>query len=363
MLNERSETNLVDDFVAALAAIPDVSACLEQRDERGPNRTTPDAIISLNVSGSSLLLAVEVKHSGFPRDVRDAIWKLRNAIAQLPGRNRQIVPVVVAESISPGARALLHEERVGYFDAGGSVYIPGHGSFLFIDKPAPKRAKRATQSLFKGRRALALQAVWSKGDDWFGVHELADLASVSPATVSETLTALEQREWVIVRGAGPTKERRMTGRRALLDAWTEHQKSARPQILRRFFVPTSSAGALLQRLSRVFDENGAMYAITGEAAAQTYAPYLSNISQIRCRLLAGAPSENSIRMLDARSVSEGWNLGVIDVKSQADFSFRERKDNIWFASPLQTYLDLLQFGGRSREVADHLREERLDALC
>jgi hypothetical protein len=52
-------------------------------------------------------------------------------------------------------------------------------------------------------------------------------------------------------------------------------------------------------------------------------------------------------------------LGIIEAKSQGDFLFRERERNVWLASPILAYLDLLQSDGRAKEMAEHLRLERI----
>ena len=39
--------------------------------------------------------------------------------------------------------------------------------------------------------------------------------------------------------------------------------------------------------------------------------------------------------------------------------FRESINGIWLASPVQVYLDLMGSEGRAREMAKHLRQERI----
>ena len=67
---------------------------------------------------------VEAKHIAYPRDVRQAIWQLRayQSKAQIGAPTDEVVPVIVAEVISPSARERLRTEGVGYFDRGGSLY-------------------------------------------------------------------------------------------------------------------------------------------------------------------------------------------------------------------------------------------------
>ncbi|MEX3960053.1 hypothetical protein [Trinickia sp. EG282A] len=39
--------------------------------------------------------------------------------------------------------------------------------------------------------------------------------------------------------------------------------------------------------------------------------------------------------------------------------FRQQDDGVWLASPVQVYLDLLRAEGRAKEMAEHLRKERI----
>jgi hypothetical protein len=353
-----SDKRLVDHFLSALQEVPDTTAHITAN-KAGSNDNRVDTVIKAQIGGKSVLLLVETKRSAFPRDVREAVWQLRSYLAHQSPAGDQFVPMVIAESISPGARSVLREEHVGYYDTGGSLYVPAPGAFLFVDKPIPKRQARSLNALFTGRRAQVLHAVWKNREGWFGVHEIAKLASASPTTASETLIALERREWVISKGSGPAKERHLSDPRALLDAWAAHQTTTRPTPLRHYYVPTSKIADVILSLDRASTEHRTNYYITGAAAAQTYSPYLSDISQLQCHLATGPAAEAVLESLEARPVRQGWNLGVTESKSVGDFSFRQRINDAWFADPLQTYLDLLQGGGRSKEMAEHLRSERL----
>ena len=164
---------------------------------------------------------------------------------------------------------------------------------------------------------------------------------------------------MISRGQGPAKERSLNEPGALLDAWVRQIPSGKPPSVRRYFVPSGDAESILQRVAQACETHGAQYAITAEAAAQRYAPFLSSVSQVKCRLLVNRISESAIGGLNARAVNEGSNLGIIDSKSAGEFLFCERVGEAWLASPVQVYLDLLRGEGRSKEMAEHLRKERI----
>jgi hypothetical protein len=129
--------------------------------------------------------------------------------------------------------------------------------------------------------------------------------------------------------------------------------------MRRYYVPGLKPGVLMDRLSEVFRKHHVDYALSYEAAAQRYTPFLSGISQVRTRLLPGIDANAAISELDARAVDEGANLVVVETGSAGELLFRQQVGGIWLASPVQVYLDLLRGEGRAREMAEHLRRERI----
>ncbi|MES4992403.1 hypothetical protein ACTJJ7_11385 [Phyllobacterium sp. 22229] len=358
MIDSITPDTLVAEFLLALENVPGVSVRIsEQEAAFEPYRA--DYLIGATIGGRDVLLVAEVKRTAYPRDVREAIWQLRNVILHMDMKADIVVPVVIADTISPGGRSQLQNEAVGFFDRSGSLYVPAPGAFLYVEKPARKQQARKLTSLFVGRRAQTLHAVWLTAGHWFGVHEIAERASVSPTTVSQTLIALERTEWVEVRGSGPAKERRLSSPRALLDAWAAHQSNVKPKPLRHYYARASEVGELVRRLDRACDDHDLAYEITGLMGGQVHAPHLSNVTQVHCRLQAGHAQEAVLETIDARPVREGWNLALVEQGSHDPFVFRQRIDDAWFADPLQTYLDLLQAGGRSKELAEHLRLEKL----
>ncbi|MFT3780330.1 MAG: hypothetical protein QM772_19050 [Ottowia sp.] len=355
-----TERELIARLVDALRELPEVEADLAQEPAAQHSDRGYDAQVDLHVAGKPFVLLLEAKKAVFPRDVRQVIWQLRAASHGRPtGQRENPLPLLVAESISPGAKELLRSERVGYYDSGGSLYLPAPGAYLYIDKPPPKALAKSVRTLFTGRRAQVLHALLVRHQKWFGVTELAQQATVSPATASQVLTELERFDWLVVRGQGPGKERHLREPAALLDAWAKQLATIRPSPVRRYYVPGTKADTLATRIGQVFDAHEVQYAISHEAAAQRYAPFISHVSQVRVRVLIGANADAAIGDLDARVVNEGANLGVIEAKSSGELLFREQIDDLWLASPIQIYLDLLRGEGRSKEMAEHFRKERI----
>ncbi len=358
-MESRIIDSLIAEFAAALAEAtghpPDVLHKSEPSD--GPHR--PDLVMDLEHENGPYRLVVEVKRSLFPRDAREAIWQLRNYLAHFDLVGHRLVPVLMAETISPGARELLRDERIGYFDSSGSLFVAATGLYVRVDRPASRKQVRSINNLFVGRRADVLHAVWIAGHKWFGVNHIAERAGVSPATASETLISLERRDWVEARGAGPSKERRLVNPRALLDAWSSYQKSSKPVAPRHFYVRSVIPTDLTRMIDDACQIHRVEYEFADITAGQIHTPHLSSLSKVHCRIPAGRGMKAVLATLDARPVREGWNLAVHEIDPDSELTFRQRVDHLWVADPLQTYLDLLQSGGRAKELAQHLRDEKL----
>lgn len=329
---------------------------MEHEPERNSARL--DALISMRIGPTALRLAVEAKGRVFTRDAEAVAWRIQRFTGGRDDGDVSTVGLVAAETISPGARKLLQEEGIGYFETGGTLFLSAGPVFLLVDRPPTKAAARAIVSLFRGSRAEVLHALFERRDHWLGATELAAAAGVSPATASESLTELGRRGWVESRGAGPAKERRLSKPGDLLDAWAEAARRAPPpRRSRRLFVP--GRGEIGTRFAEACTAAGVTYAFTGLFAAQRYTPYLTAVPQLTCWVAPGF--EEALNRLGAQTAEEGWNLVVQETPSDGVFRRAVSLDGLRFASPLQVYLDLQRGAGRSKEMAEHLRRERLGA--
>lgn len=353
------ERRLLGEFLNVLKDLPGLQVSEETLlpMEAGPGRERSGRFDFL-VRGQGISLVIETKKSVFPRDARSLIWQVKSyAKALKADTSHSVVPVLLAETISQGAKDLLKAEGIGFFDSGGSLYLPAEGAYIFIDKPQPKALETHVRSLYSGRRGQVLQALLLEPESWFKTRPLADHAKVSAATASQVLTELERFDWVEVQGKGPNKQRRLSQPGALLDAWVSRIGNGRPEPTRRFFVPGLKGEALVDQAAQAFEGAGVAYAVTHEAAAQRYAPFLSSISQVRFRLKSGLEAMAALGDLQARPVTEGANLLVIDSVDGGDLLFRSQVNGVWLANRVQVYFDLLRGEGRSKEMAAHLRKE------
>src|SRR3546814_12781377 len=90
------------------------------------------------------------------------------------------VAMLIAGAISKGARDILQQESIGYFDLGGSLFIPASGAYVLIDRPQPKKAGRAIGSLFQGQLASLVQAALESAHALVRCKGLAEKQRLTP---------------------------------------------------------------------------------------------------------------------------------------------------------------------------------------
>jgi hypothetical protein len=353
------ERELAAMVMSALRSMPNVEVVSEQASEAMDHGV--DFVVDASINGQPVRLMVQTKNSVFPRDVRAAFWQLKAASRQ-PGSGSNsvhVIPMIAASTISDGAKELLQTERIGYWERGGSLFLADDKLFVLIDKPATKAAQKVDRPLFSGNRSAVIHALLMQPDRWFSTNELAALAFVSPSTASVTFTELQKRDLVVEQGKGPNKTRKLSQPGNLLDEWAKQTVLLSNPHIRRYYVPMVKPEELMKRINDVCTKLSTSYVITHEWAAQLYSPFLSNISQVKCRIFPNAPLSLIAGELKAREVEEGSNLGVIESSSVRDMLFDQEIRGVQVESPILAYLDLLDGEGRSKELAEHLRHERI----
>lgn len=338
----------------ALAQVPGFVVESHAIENRDPDY---DARVELSVAGRPVVLLIECKREVFPAQARQILWQFRSHLQD--GGTSSITPFVLAHAVTAGARELLKAEGLGFYDSTGTLFLPAHGAFVYIDKGLPASRSTGERKLFAQRRSQAVHALLREHTRWFGVNELAQAAEIAPATASEVLSTLDRLEWVQARGQGPSKERQVCEPGKLLDAWAAAFVVAKRSPLQRYFVPKLGTHNQDLAIAETFESSNVQYAISHESAAQRLAPLLTHVGKVRMRVVGGAQLLEAVRKLNAQRVESGWNLGLWE-GPEADLQFRDRIESAWHASPIHVYLDLLQSSeGRSKELAEHLRKQRI----
>ena len=352
-----SEAEIVQKLIGTLNEVPDSQAHVSM--EGRPGEPHYDAQIEGRISGRPVTLLVEVKQHVYPRDVHQYLYSKRELMKRTNiNVDSSVLLLLAAHSISPGAKEILREENSAYYDSGGSLFISSNGLLVDRERPPAPSEQRVLRSLFTGTRARVLLTLLDRPKEWINVTQVSRDANVSTATASEVLQAMERIDWVMTEGAGPHKQRRLVRPDDVLSAWAKFVETRRAPKQHRYYIPHSSLD-LTHKVPQIFEQHQVEYELTGEAAAQHYAPWLTQISTLRIRTVYSENADAALGELSAKSTSEGANLSVFEVGSSKDILHRKREDGVWYAHPIQVYLDLLRLEGRARDAANHLREERI----
>lgn len=284
-------------------------------------------------AGESAVLAVEIKRTLEPRDVRQAVEQISAITANASPR---AVPVIAAAYLSPRARALLRARGVGYADTTGNVCIEVSTPGLFIvthgaDRdPWPRDHK--LRSLRGRGAARAMRAIIDTCPPC-GVRELAQSTGASAPTLSRVLDLLERQAIVTrTRGALSTVDWQAAIRR-----WAEDYDQTDSN------TPTM---ALEPRGLPAFEKKlGAMkiaYAATGALAAQRFDP----IAPARLAAIYVTDVLEAIDRLELRESEAGSNVVLLEPLDPVVFDRTVDRDGLRCVAPSQLAVDLLTGPGR-----------------
>lgn len=337
-------------LTAFLEAIPHLDL-LRLETEPQTSNGRYDIIADIAFANRPFTLICEVKSSGQPRFVRDAIFQLRH---QLKSDLSNAIPIVIAPYLSEHGRQLCQDESVGFLDFEGNAHIAFDTVFIErLVSGAPKAEKRALRSLFKPKSARILRSLFRHPSKHWRVVELAENADVSAGHVSTVGTALREREWAEQSDDGLI----LTAPGQLLDAWVADYERPPGHDVRLY---THLHGSALDDALRaaMIDSEGGRLALASFSAGDWLAPYgRSSTRQLYADQYGLERLRAGVALIDT---SKGANVvvRVVDEEGVLDDAVRP-EPHISCTSPVQTYLDLMHAGERGEEAADHLRRTLL----
>lgn len=316
-----------------------------------------DLLVTLQAAGEMVDVAVATLRHAYPRDIRGAVWKLEEHMLAAKSE-KDFIPMVVAESLSSGAREQLRKRGIGYFERNGNLYLRRRQWLINIERPEKPFAKREASSLFTDSREMVVHALLTHRGQWLTGRELARISQTSEYTCSMVLQELERREWCESNGAGRMLRRRLIHPWPLLDAWAE-QWMKRKHRRCRYYVFATDPNHLLAHLAAQADEAGIAFpwSFTGTAAANDYAPLLTSVDTAEI-IVSPTHAKQLAEALRLKPADKGANVTLVE-RDGAGQMFREINpmNRAYIASPFILYLDLLDGRGRNQELAKHVLEK------
>jgi len=343
---ERSAAAHLCELISKVPAVHDIRV----EHQAGPRDHAIDFAIHLKVGDQKHVLICEVKSSGQPRHVRDAIHQLSYVQSSFPSDS---TAVFVAPYLSDEAQSLCEQSGIGYADLEGNCRL-AFGN-VFIERHVatrPVTVRRELKSMFRPKSAQVLRRLLRDPNKAWKVVELAEEARVSLGQVSNVRRALLQREWATAEPDGL----RLTAPNELLDAWREIYEAPAGE---RIAAYTPLHGRQLDAaLGKAIQEPNVQIALASYSAARWTAPYLRGVADI---VYADQQGWAALRKhVEVGPVKRGANLEIVILEDQGPLldAVRLAPDRV-VTSPVQTYLDLWVSGERGREAADHLRRETM----
>jgi hypothetical protein len=323
-----------------------------------------DALVETKtLDGSSCLLAIEMKRIAYPRDVRMAISHLMEYRATVPHDTR-VALCLVAETISPGSREVLRNAGINYYDKSGTLYFRHRTWLVDIERAPISPTRKKDIALFSGAREQVVHALfhqwYSDADEGYVTGgELSFLSHTSTYTVSSTMQALEQLDFVESKGSGPSQRRRLRDPSALLDAWAD-EWTRRREVKTRWYTYVAR-GNITDRVIEGFVKHARQeWALTGAAAANAIVPRLTNVDRVEVIVQPGE-AEQLASAIGLNQAEKGSNVVMIE-RTGASLLFLDEhpeRPRSRFASRFIQYLDLLNGYGRNKELAEEFRKHVL----
>lgn len=342
--------SLITRVAQTLESVPGVQ--IVSREEGGQAAREANAHLVVSVQGRQADLLVAIKKAGYPRDAREAIWRLN------PVQRKDVFPLFVAPSISQGAREWLREQGIGYADASGSLCLRLPWAYLFVERPQIEAEERKAKTVFRGSRAQVLHVMLTQSEQTWHIQDLALCAEVAPSTVHQVFRALEEADFVERTGRGPEVVRLLREPGKLLDAWAQEYSLKEYQV-QGYYAWSQSLPRLRTSVGAVLEEMEIPYALTLSSGAELSAPFATRVETLALLLPQEAPIANIAERAKLKPVEEGANVLLFLTSGKAPLMNRRKVEDVWVASDIQLYLDLCASPARGKEQAMHLRRERL----
>jgi hypothetical protein len=274
------------------------------------------------------------------------------------------VDAVAAHAVSVGARRLLDERGVGWFDETGAANVVLASGLVVVREGEHRQPVAADAGGWTASTVAVAEAVLVGSSA--RVDEVERATGLSRGAVAKALAVLEGEELLARSVArGPASGRRVVDADRLLDRYAaavaEGERRAPARLFHRLW--TDPMEALTGELAAALDRAGVAWAVTGAAASMLLAPYLSNVTVVD--LYVDEEPFGDVaqleRLLDARVVERGQRIEVRRAPTALTAVAGEVVNGVRCAPLPRVYADLAAKGGRFAEAAQHLRETRIDA--
>lgn len=296
----------------------------------------------VSVGGDTLRLRRLAR--GWPRQVRDALVR------------RPPPDVLVAQVMSPGARAACSAAGVGWADETGAAEIAT--GLIVVSRSGTKPAPRSQPGNWTPAVLSVVEAVLTGTKAT--VAAVVERTGLSTGAAVKALRVLADEGYLRAAATrGPRSARGIADPDRLLDRYAERVAAQRPRSDLRVGVVWREPVAEAAQLGATWEAVGTRWAATGALAAAVLAPAQTLVSPWEIYVEAAGIAELRAVARDAglRAV-DGGRLRLRPFPSPATATLSAAMGAGLKCVPWpRVYADLRSVGVRGEDVAEHLREE------
>jgi hypothetical protein len=324
---------------------------------RESQRDQIDAILAAEFGGRTWRFAVEIKRLYTPKIIQNALATI------LPAAQRaHLNPMILVPYLSPANLKLLEQKKVSGIDLCGNGIVAVPSELLVFRTGNPNRFPQSApiRNVYRGDSSLVARAFLVQ-TQFKAVGEIAQTirelnGSISLPTVSKVLKALES-DLIVTRENGTI---RLLQPEKLLEQLSANYGP--PKVKDRFLGKLAlGQRELEQALARGARRARCRFILTGAASSPRYAVIAREpIIAAYC----DRPTGQFLSALDipAEPTDRFPNLDLIYTEDATVYFDPRPISGVPYASPVQSYLELMTGDKRQRESADQVHEHILQTV-
>ena len=312
-----------------------------------------DFVIELRSPEHTRLLLVELKRFVPYKDLGD----LQEQFEHVRSAKGKPIPLLLVPHLTPGAKERLRRTNINYADLSGAISVREPGFWIEMQGSREKVVwPYASQNVnpFSDKASLILRVLLRDATQPWRLSDIARAANVTKGWVSVVTRSLLESGYIAKVEGGL----RITEPSRVLRDWTAAYSWRRNHASSYYSALTKSE--LLDGVAHL--TKTAQWALTLHAGASLVAPHVE-YEQVQLYVEPSAFDQfesRARRQLYLEPVSTGGNLLLLrPYYSTSAFFDLLRIDDFPVVSPLQLYLDLLEYPVRGREAADVLLRTQL----
>lgn len=329
-----------------------------------PGANRMDAVIWVFWAKQRVKAAVEFKALSTPKVIREAMCQIRSA-AQAEG----LIPMIIVPYLSEESLRDLEREGVSGVDlcGNGIVVAPGKFSVYRAGNPNQFSSSAPIKNIYRRNSSMVgrLLLVKPRFNRVMDIMEEINARNalgkwtrqpMALSTVSKALKALEE-DMIVSRDGSST---RLLQAAKLLDKLAENYVRPKVSHVTNWKLPMPSSGVL------------SLNEVLGEAFKRDIPAVLTGVSSVSLYAVMQAGQTPSLYCPDPEALlakmpgarTERFPTFTVIQTEEASLYFDARREkDMVFASPVQTYLELMAGDKRDQETAQQLKESILHLLA